>query len=281
MTDLIFTGSGGTNIRWRIDIDLVSATHSGFFTVMAIVVGPATSASMQSIFAKYNLLTYNIAQVKALASSNGLTLTAYPLGLQGANSFVLAAPLPTLAAPGSFTATAESTTQINLTWAAVTHATQYTVDRSTTIGFNTGTVTFGIYSGGLLLFNDTALTANTQYYYRISAVASGYNNSPYSTANATTEMVTLATPTDFVATPTGNTTVGLTWAAVANATAYVVDRATNSGFTTGVTLGIYNGATLSFGDTGLTASTEYFYRIKATATGYTNSGYGTANATTT
>lgn len=91
---------------------------------------------------------------------------------------------------------------------------------------------------------------------------------------------TLSAPGSFTATPISATQINLTWNASPNATGYTVDRATNSGFTTGVTLGIYSGNGTSYNNTGLTASTQYYYRIRATAAGYTDSGYSTTNATT-
>lgn len=90
----------------------------------------------------------------------------------------------------------------------------------------------------------------------------------------------LSTPTSFTATPTSTTQINLAWNAVASATGYVVDRATNSGFTTGVTLGIYNSSGTSYNNTGLTASTTYYYRVRAIAAGYTDSNYATASGTT-
>lgn len=91
----------------------------------------------------------------------------------------------------------------------------------------------------------------------------------------------LAAPGSFTATPASSTQINLSWNASPNATGYVVDRATNIGFTTGVTLGIYSGSGTSYNNTGLTASTQYFYRLRATAAGYVDSAYSTANATTT
>jgi hypothetical protein len=92
---------------------------------------------------------------------------------------------------------------------------------------------------------------------------------------------TLGTPGSFVA-ATGSGAAGtlaLTWAAVTNANNYILDRATNVGFTTGVTLGVYNGPLLLFGDSGLTPSTAYFYRLRAQGTNYTDSAFATATAT--
>lgn len=90
----------------------------------------------------------------------------------------------------------------------------------------------------------------------------------------------LAQPASFTATPAGTTQINLSWAAVTNATGYVVDRATNSGFTTGVSLAIYSGSGTSYNNTGLSPSTTYYYRIRATAAGYTDSAYSTDDAIT-
>jgi hypothetical protein len=90
----------------------------------------------------------------------------------------------------------------------------------------------------------------------------------------------LIAPATFTATPASSTQINLAWASSSNATGYVVDRATNSGFTTGVALGIYTGSGNSFNDTGRTTATTYYYRIRATAAGYVDSAYATANATT-
>lgn len=91
---------------------------------------------------------------------------------------------------------------------------------------------------------------------------------------------TLSAPGSFAAaTGAASGQIALTWLAATNANNYVVDRATNVGFTTGVTNGIYNGPLLLFGDSGLTPATAYFYRIRSQGPGYTDSAYATATAT--
>lgn len=102
------------------------------------------------------------------------------------------------------------------------------------------------------------------------------NNSTY------TAIATLANVTNFAAT-VGNAQVALSWSAVTGATSYQVDRATDSGFTTGVSNGIYTGSGTSYTDTGRTNNTAYYYRIKAVSTNgrYTSpsASYATANGT--
>lgn len=69
---------------------------------------------------------------------------------------------------------------------------------------------------------------------------------------------------------TSTTTQNLVnWTAVTNATSYVVERSLNSNMSSPTT--IYTGALLNYTDTGLTASTTYYYRITASATNYISS----------
>jgi hypothetical protein len=88
----------------------------------------------------------------------------------------------------------------------------------------------------------------------------------------------LAAPGSLTVTP-GDSENVLDWPNVTSATSYTVDRATNSGFTTGIALNIYTGSTSAFTDTGRTNGTQYFYRVKATASGFSDSNYATGNGT--
>jgi hypothetical protein len=95
----------------------------------------------------------------------------------------------------------------------------------------------------------------------------------------------LASPTNLRYDQLAITSVRILWNTVSNATGYVVQRATNSGFTANlVTLpAITSGSTLSLTDSGLTANTQYYYRVKATTTNtsYTESPYSSSiNLTT-
>lgn len=102
-------------------------------------------------------------------------------------------PAPTLSAPSGLTAQAVSSTQINLSWQAVTAATSYDVYRSTGTANATkiGTATSSTSYGDAM-----SLSASTSYsYYLIARDANGNSSSPSTTAKAST----LASPT------TGNT----------------------------------------------------------------------------
>ena len=89
----------------------------------------------------------------------------------------------------------------------------------------------------------------------------------------------LATPATLADSAVTDTTLTMTWAAVAGASNYILDRSTSATFATYTE--VYSGALLTFDDTGLTAETTYYYRVKAQATNYLDSLYKTDTVTTT
>ena len=70
----------------------------------------------------------------------------------------------------------------------------------------------------------------------------------------------------------GDTVQTLTWGAVTHATGYVLQRSTSGGNLFTTSSNIYTGSALTFEDTGLTEHTTYYYRVYATASGYTTDG---------
>jgi fibronectin type 3 domain-containing protein/peptidoglycan/xylan/chitin deacetylase (PgdA/CDA1 family) len=93
------------------------------------------------------------------------------------------------AAPTGLTATAVSSSQINLSWNANTESdlASYSVYRSTTSGFTPGAGTF-VTSTTSSSYSDTGLSASTTYYYKVTAVdTSGNESSPSAQASATTQ----------------------------------------------------------------------------------------------
>ncbi len=97
------------------------------------------------------------------------------------------------AAPLSLTATAASTSGINLTWSGSTGATGYIIQRS--LSSTGGWAQVGTTAAGTTTYSDTGLTAGTTYYYRVQATGgsgSGYSN----TASATTTGTSPAPTTD-------------------------------------------------------------------------------------
>ena len=81
-------------------------------------------------------------------------------------------------------AIAAGSTVINLTWTAIDTATNYYVERATNAAFTENLLP--VYSGPLLAYSNTTLTASKTYYYRVKGIDIGNNESPFVTATATT-----------------------------------------------------------------------------------------------
>jgi len=100
------------------------------------------------------------------------------------------------------TATATSSSQINLTWTATTSATSYNLYRSTTTGGEGSTpVVTGITSTS---YSNTGLSASTTYYYTVAAVNSSGTGIQSSEVSATTSASTPAKITGTVIGTTGS-----------------------------------------------------------------------------
>jgi hypothetical protein len=162
-------------------------------------------------------------------------------------------PPPT--AVSNLTATA-GVAQVSLSWAASALAMSYNVKQATTSGGPYTTITNVTRTS----FVNTGLVNGTTYFYAVSALnydgESG--NSPIASATPFPPQPP-PTPTGLTAAP-GNNLVLLSWSASAGVTNYNVKRATVSGgpYTT-----ITNVAATSFGDTGLSNATTYYYVVSA------------------
>jgi chitodextrinase len=188
-------------------------------------------------------------------------------------------PIPDTTAPTvptGLSATAVSTSQINLSWTAATD--------------NVGVTGYNVYRGGTLIaslgavtsFQDTGLSASTSYTYRVRALDAAGNLSANSTAASAT---TLAVPTDTTApsAPTGlsataasDSQINLSWTAATDnvgVTGYNVYR--------GGTLVATLGAVTTYQNSGLSGSTTYTYTVRAfDAAGNVSAPSSSASATT-
>jgi hypothetical protein len=110
----------------------------------------------------------------------------------------------TVSAPGQVTGlsvSVVSSSQLNLSWNAVSGATTYKVERSTSSGSGYSQIT----STGSTTFNNTGLSASTTYYYRVRASNSAGDGSYSSVASGTTQSAGSAPSNVSVATSsTGN-----------------------------------------------------------------------------
>ena len=186
--------------------------------------------------------------------------------------------------PANLTATAASPAQINLSWTASTDkigVIAYPVERCQGTGCTNFTQ---IAAPAGTTYNDTGLTGSTSYSYRVSAVDSGNNASPYTNpVSATTPAPTFTAPSNLAATATSSTQINLAWTAATETggtiSGYQVQRCQGAGCASFAQVG--TPAATTFSDSGLTASTSYSYRIRATdSSNDTSSFSNTASAIT-
>ena len=146
---------------------------------------------------------------------------------------------------------------LKVTWNAVTGATGYDVYR-----YNSSTGTYKyIKSTTGTTYTDTGITAGSTYYYKVKAYykfsAGKYSYSEISPSSIYSRY--LETPTMVSATNTGSG-LKITWNAVSGATGYDVYRYNSS---TGTYKYIKSTTSISYTDTGITAGSTYYYKVKA------------------
>ncbi len=239
--------SGATAYFLDVSTSSIFATFVG--TYSNLNVGSATT---------YNItgLTPNTTYYYRVRASNGCSISL------NSNTITVGttAPVsPTATAADNFTCTS-----MNANWGAVSGATAYFLDVSTSSAFATFVGTYSnLNVANVTTYNITGLTANTTYYYRIRA-----SNGCSTSLNSNTITVGTTAPIAPAASVASNftcTSMNANWGAVSGATIYYLDVATDAAFTAFVT-GYSNlnvGSVTTYNITGLTANTTYYYRIRA------------------
>ncbi|HWW00426.1 MAG TPA: fibronectin type III domain-containing protein [Candidatus Acidoferrum sp.] len=270
------------NLSWTASTDNVGVTGylverqnpgSGSFVQVGTPAGTTFSDTGLTAGTNYNY------RVRATDAAGNLSLYSTV-----ASATTLAPDTQPPTAPTGLTATAVSGSQINLSWTASTDnvgVTGYLVERQ-----NPGSGSFvqvGTPSG--TTFNDSGLTAGTNYSYRVRATDAAGNLSLYS---AVVSATTLApdtqpptAPTGLTATAVSGTQINLSWTASTDnvgVTGYLVERQ-NPGSGSFVQVGTPSGTT--FNDTGLTNGNTYGYRVRATDAAGNLSLYSTVASATT
>ena len=144
-----------------------------------------------------------------------------------------ASNLPT--APSGLTATAASSSQINLSWTDTAgDETGFQIDQATNSTFTTGLTTVSV-GAGVTTYGATGLSAGTTYYYRVRATNAVGNSANTSTASATTQSALPTAPSGLTATAVSPSQIDLSWIGADDGTISQIDQATNSTFTTGLT----------------------------------------------
>jgi hypothetical protein len=136
------------------------------------------------------LATYeNLSVVKYKQKFSRVQLPAIPISLpRGMGVYFVGPHVSDLyLASNTLTTSSVSNTSLTLNWTATPNATGYYIERATNAAFTQFLTP--IYSGSLLTYNDTSLTATTNYWYRVKGVAANYNDSIFITTPVTTTSV--------------------------------------------------------------------------------------------
>jgi hypothetical protein len=187
------------------------------------------------------------------------------------------------AAPSGLAAAAAGSTSINLTWVDnSSDETGFEIDRSTSSTFASGVATVTV-GANATSYASTGLTASTTYYYRVRAVNAGGLSGNSNTASATTQAAVTppAAPSGLSAAAASSSQVNLTWTDnSSNETGFAVDYSTSSTFASGVTTLSAAANATGLSVMGLTGSTTYYFRVRATNGAGASSDSNTASATT-
>jgi len=199
--------------------------------------------------------------------------------------------------PSGVVAVPVSDTVINVSWtqpAATTGATTnlyYRAYRSNGYGDDSSWTSVSSNTTGAAIAV-TGLSPNTKYEFMVSVTTNsgGYNDSYMRAAHAHARTLTTAppaptypAPTGVSASPTGTTTMNVTWTANGSPTNVEISRRNvTSGSGWSIIASAYAGAQ-PYGDTGLSAGTTYAYKIRNNYSGnysnYSSEGQGTTQIT--
>ena len=211
----------------------------------------------------------NIAAADTTVNANNVPTT----GAGGTVTVLAPADAIAPSVPTNLTATAASSTQINLAWTASTDnvgVTGYKIFRNGT-QIATSTVTS---------YQNPGLTPSTTYSYRVSAFDAAGNNSPQSaaasaTTQAAADTIPPSVPANLAAKAASSTQINLSWTVSTDnvgVTGYKIFRNGTQIATSTVT---------SYQNTGLTPSTKYSYRVSAFDAANNNSAQSAAASATT
>lgn len=186
--------------------------------------------------------------------------------------------------PSSLAASVVSSSQINLSWtgnSGNSNIVGYTVAYATNSSFS-GAVYKYVAGAGSTSFNNTGLYAGTTYYYKIKVegTSDSYDSAFTAQITATTTSAAPNAPSGLAASVVSSSQVDLSWTDnSSDETGFEVKRATDSAFTQGVVwIGGIQGT--AYSDTGLSASTTYYYKVRAQGAAQ-DSAYSTAVSATT
>jgi RHS repeat-associated protein len=234
----------------------------------------STSSSFTSYVTGYNNLTVNGTSQSVTGLSNNSTYyyrvrAVGSPGTSGNSNTIATGTGPAAPTPGAATNISALTFTAN--WSAVTGASSYQLDVSTSSGFTTLIPGYNslTVAGGSTACNVIVASPLNAYYYRVRAV----NSSGYPSSNSTT-ITSLLAPGALPATNVNTATFTARWKAVTGASSYRLDVSSLSDFSS-LIYNNYSVSGTSQSVTGLSGSTAYYYRVRAVSTAGTSANSNT------
>ncbi len=168
-------------------------------------------------------------------------------------------------APGNLTAASAGSNKIVLAWAdSANNENGFKIERKIGAAAYVEIATVGANKAGVV---DSSLSANTEYFYRVRAYNAGGHSGYSNEADATTLPNPPTPPSNLTATAVSDSRIDLAWADNAgDESGFKIERKTGAGGTYAEIATVGANVT-GYSDTGLTANTQYFYRVRAYNTG--------------
>jgi len=195
-------------------------------------------------------------------------------------SAILSTPNP----PSGLAATAISTTRIDLSWTDNSaDESGFQIERAPDVGGVAGTFAqIASVGANVVTYSNTGLTVGTSYWYRVRAYNS-IGTSAYSAAVSVTPIAAVVAPSGLTATAVSGTRINLAWTDNSNnESGFRIERAADAGGVPGTFAQFASVGTnvASYGNTGLSNGTRYWYRVRAYNSGGASAYSNIADATT-
>jgi titin len=263
--------SSQINLNWADN----SSNETGFSIESAPV---GTGGFVQIATVGADVTTYSNTGLSAGTSLQYRVMAYNGSGNSGYTNIATATTFPALpSTPSNLTASAISSSQINLSWTDnASNESGFNIERAPSGGSFIQIASVG---ANVTTYSNTGLTAGTTYQYRVRAYNTGGNSTYSNTASATTFTATPNAPSNLTATSASRTQINLSWTDNAsNESGFNIERAPSGGsFSQIASVGAN---VTGYSNTGLTAGTTYQYRVRAyNASG--NSGYSNTASTAT
>ena len=186
-------------------------------------------------------------------------------------------PLTAPNTPSGLNATADTDSQISLTWTDNSdNEDGFKIERKTGTGSFTEIAQLAANSTN---FTDIGLDTSTTYKYRVRAHNAGGDSAYSNEASATTLAIAPTAPTGLTATTVSSTRIDLAWNDTSdNENGFIIERKTGSGSFEQLTTVAADATTYS--NTGLSPNTTYAYRVRAFNSGGNSAYSNEATATT-